>query len=108
MRSYEAQVQYVIDAFSDLPHVRAARDFPSEAGQPMPRAEITFDEQRLAITRDEILTQLRMGDPSIALAPAGERGLYVNPQTLRPGEERVIVGRVKQIVYGDSSLTEVG
>jgi uncharacterized pyridoxal phosphate-dependent enzyme len=107
MRTYEVQVQYVIDAFSDLPHVRAVRDFPSEAGQPMPRAEITFDEQQLAITRDEVLTQLRTGDPSIALAPAGKSGLYINPQTLRPGEERVIVGRMKQIVYGVSGGTEV-
>jgi hypothetical protein len=50
--------------------------------------------------RDEIQTHLRSGEPSIALAEAGKSGLYVNPQTLRPGEERIVVDRMKQIVYG--------
>jgi uncharacterized pyridoxal phosphate-dependent enzyme len=107
MRTYEAKVRYVIDAFSDLPLVSAARDFPSEAGQPMPRAKIIFDEQRLGLRRDEIQTHLRTGEPSIALAEAGKSGLYVNPQTLRPGEERIVVDRIKQIVCGDRGLTEV-
>jgi L-seryl-tRNA(Ser) seleniumtransferase len=100
MRTYEAKVQYVIDVFSHLPHVCVVRDFPSEAGQPMPRAEIIFDEQSLGMRRDEIQTHLRSGEPSIALAEAGKSGLYVNPQTLRPGEERIVVDRMKQIVYG--------
>jgi L-seryl-tRNA(Ser) seleniumtransferase len=100
MRTYEAKVQYVIDVFSHLPHICVVRDFPSEAGQPMPRAEIIFDEQSLGMTRDEIQTHLRSGEPSIALAEAGKSGLYVNPQTLRPGEDRIVVDRMKQIVYG--------
>ena len=105
--TYEAQVQYVIDEFSELPHTLARRSFPSEAGQPMPRAEIILDEQGLGITRDGVLTQLRAGDPSIALAPAGKSGLYVNPQTLRPGKEKIVVDRIKQIVYRGLGPAEV-
>lgn len=63
----------------------------------MPRAEISFDEQGLGITRDEVLSQLRTGDPSIALAAAGESGVFVNPQTLKPGQEKTIVSRIRQI-----------
>jgi L-seryl-tRNA(Ser) seleniumtransferase len=99
MASYERQVQYVIDAFSGHPHASARRSFPSEAGQPMPRAEIVLDEQGLGITRDEVLTLLRGGDPGIALAAAGESGVYVNPQTLKPGQVETIVARIKQILY---------
>jgi D-glucosaminate-6-phosphate ammonia-lyase len=98
MQSWENQVQTVIAAFDGAPHVSARRDFPSEAGQPMPRAEIIFDEPGLHLTRDEILKQLRQGEPCIALAPAGTSGVFVNPQTLQPGQERIICERVREII----------
>jgi len=98
MASYEEQVQYAIDAFSGCSGVTARRSYPSEAGQPMPRAEIVFDEQVLGLTRDEILTQLRTGSPSIALAAAGKSGVYLNPQTLQPGEVEIIVARIEEII----------
>ena len=98
MQTYEDQVQTVIAAFSDHAHICARRNFPSEAGQPMPRAEIIFDEQGLDVTRDEVLTQLVSGDPCIELAEAGESGVFVNPQTLQPGQEVIVIERIKQIV----------
>ncbi len=98
MQSYEDQVQAVITAFADHPNVTARRDFPSEAGQPMPRAEIILDEPALGITRDEVLRQLRDGEPSILLAEAGKSGLYINPQTLRQGEVQIVIERVKQVI----------
>ena len=100
LATYEKQVRYVLDGFSDLPHVVARRSYPSEAGQPMPRAELIFAEQGLGITRDEILARLRQGEPSVALSAAGQTGVYVNPQTLQPGQERTVVDRIKQVVYG--------
>ena len=101
MQSYEDQVQAVIAAFADHPHITARRSFPSEAGQPMPRAEITLDDEAaLGITRDEVMAQLREGSPSIILAEAGAHGLYVNPQTLTPGQEQIIIGRIMEILYG--------
>jgi len=103
MASYEAQVQYVIDAFSGWSGITACRSFPSEAGQPMPRAEIAFEEEALGLTRDEILGQLRKGRPSIAVAAAGKGGVYLNPQTLQPGEVETIVARLKQIICAQPS-----
>ncbi len=100
MQTYEDQVQTVIDAFTDHPHIKARRSFPSEAGQPMPRAEVIFDEQSLGISRDEILAQLRAGNPSIVVAAAGAHGVFINPQTLTLGQEMIIVGRIQQIVGG--------
>jgi uncharacterized pyridoxal phosphate-dependent enzyme len=99
MKTYEDQVQFVIDSFSDIPHVSARRNFPSEAGQPMPRAEIIFDEQNLGLTRNEILARLTGGEPSIALAGAGANGVFINPQTLEPGQEKIIVNRIKEIIH---------
>lgn len=98
MQTYEDQVQAVIDAFAATPHVTARRSFPSEAGQPMPRAEIILDEAALGLTRGEVMAQLIEGQPSIALAEAGEAGLFVNPQTLTPGQERIIIDRILEIL----------
>jgi uncharacterized pyridoxal phosphate-dependent enzyme len=98
METYESQVQYVIDQFSGFPHTQARRDFPSEAGQPMPRAEIILDDASSGTMRDQVLAQLRQGEPSVALAPAGQRGIYVNPQTLQPGQERIVVERLKDVL----------
>jgi uncharacterized pyridoxal phosphate-dependent enzyme len=100
MRTYEDQVRYAIDALSGVPHVSARRSFPSEAGQPMPRAEIVLDEGPLGLTRDDLLARLQAGSPSIALSPAGASGVYLNPQTLEPGQERIIVERIVDIMGG--------
>jgi uncharacterized pyridoxal phosphate-dependent enzyme len=98
MRTWEEQVQTVIAAFAGVPHVTARRSFPSEAGQPMPRAEIVFDEAGLGLTRDEILKRLRQGEPSIALAAAGASGVFVNPQTLQPGQEGIVCERLREVI----------
>jgi L-seryl-tRNA(Ser) seleniumtransferase len=97
---YEDQVRHAIETLGALPHVTARRSFPSEAGQPMPRAEITLDESALGLTRDAFLAQLREGDPSIALSAAGASGVYLNPQTLEPGQEEIIVARIAEILGG--------
>jgi L-seryl-tRNA(Ser) seleniumtransferase len=98
MRQYEEQVAYIVDRVSAVPGLTARRSFPSEAGQPMPRAEILLKEGPHGIDRDEVLSRLERGTPPISLAPSGETGIYVNPQTLRHGEERVVVDRILEIV----------
>ena len=103
MQAWEAQVQTVIAAFDGMPHVTARRNFPSEAGQPMPRAEIIFDEAGLRLTRDDILKRLRQGEPSIALAAAGTDGVFVNPQTLQPGQERIVCERLLEVISSAKS-----
>jgi L-seryl-tRNA(Ser) seleniumtransferase len=91
-------VAWILAAFAGVPYVSARRSFPSEAGQPMPRAELIFAEQALGITRDEILRWLYQGSPAISLVPAGKDGLFINPQTLRVGEEKIIVERIKIVL----------
>jgi len=98
MDAYERQVQYVLDNLASYRNVSAKRSFPSEAGQPMPRAEIQLDEDALGITRDEFLGRLKSATPGIVLAPAGGAGVYVNPQTLTPGEESIIVQKIREIL----------
>jgi uncharacterized pyridoxal phosphate-dependent enzyme len=98
LQMYEDQVAWIATEFVGEPHVTARRSFPNEAGQPMPRAELILDEQALGIARDEVLRQLYQGSPAISLAPSGQNGIFINPQTLQPGEEKIIVERIKDIL----------
>jgi L-seryl-tRNA(Ser) seleniumtransferase len=98
MQSYEDQVVYFKAEFANAKGVEIRRNFPSEAGQPMPRTEIIFDEAALGITRDRVLQELKNGEPSIDIAGAGRGGVYINPQTLLPGEEEIIARRLKEIL----------
>ncbi len=97
-QSYEDQVTYYDEVFADIQGVTVHRSFPSEAGQPMPRTEIRFDEEHLGITRNEILQQLTEGEPSIDIAGAGANGVLINGQTLMPGEVEIIAHRLKEIL----------
>ena len=98
MQTCEDQVATVLRAFANTPGVQARRSFPNEAGQPMPRAELLIDEAALGISRDAILEQLMNGDPAVSLAPSPDNGVYINPQTLRPGEEHIVIERIKEIL----------
>ena len=97
-QSYEDQVAYYDAVFADIRGVTVHRSFPSEAGQPMPRTEIRFDEEHLGITRNEILQQLAKGEPAIDIAGAGTNGVLINGQTLMPGEVEIIAQRLKNII----------
>ena len=98
LQQYEQQVQKAIDSMEGLEGVEAVRDFPSEAGQPMPRALIRIDAEAVGATSGEVLAELRAGTPPILLSEAPGNGLYVNPQTLRLGEEQIVANRLRRIL----------
>jgi L-seryl-tRNA(Ser) seleniumtransferase len=100
LQTYEDQVRWILSALEKEPGMAVSRSFPNEAGQPMPRAEILFDEAKLGITRDEILRRLYEGTPAVHLAPAGMNGVFVNPQVLQVGQEKIVVERIKEVVKG--------
>jgi D-glucosaminate-6-phosphate ammonia-lyase len=100
MQTYEEQVGWILSALKGEPGMTLSRSFPNEAGQPMPRAEIIFDEAKLGISRDAILQRLLEGSPAVHLAPAGMSGVFVNPQVLQLGQESIVVERIKEVVGG--------
>lgn len=98
MRRYEEIVQYFVSAFDGKrPGISARRDFPSEAGQPMPRALISLDKKVLGFGPSDVAKSLMEGDPAIAVA-AGRNGVYLNPQTLQEGEERIVARRLSEVL----------
>jgi L-seryl-tRNA(Ser) seleniumtransferase len=88
-RRYEAMVRVVVDAVSELPGIVATRDWPSEAGQPIPRARVALGSGAIAVA-----SELWEGNPRISVATADDEALLVNPETLEPGEELIIAERM--------------
>lgn len=79
---------------NELPGLTARRDFPNEAGQPLPWCLVTIDAQAAGVDAEEVVRRLEAGDPIIATAPAGREALRLNPMTLEPGEERIVLARL--------------
>lgn len=77
--------------------VTARRDFPNEAGQPLPRSLVTVSAAEAGIDRDGVLAKLSEGEPAIVVASGGADSFYLNPMTLEPGEERIVEERLLEI-----------
>lgn len=87
-------------ALNQVRGLEAVRDFPNEAGQPLPWTLVTVDAAALGMNRDDIVQALVEGDPPIIVAPAGSDGIHINPMTLQPGEEKTVLERFLAIVTG--------
>jgi L-seryl-tRNA(Ser) seleniumtransferase len=86
------------EALNKLPGVTAGRSFPNEAGQPLPRTLLTIDPKAAGTSRDEVVMQLEAGNPIIAVSKAGNDGIYLNPMTLEPGEEKIVLDRLTALL----------
>jgi uncharacterized pyridoxal phosphate-dependent enzyme len=102
MERCEEIVQLWVGALGDLPGVTATRDFPNEAGRPVPRALILFDPATCGVSGEDVRRQLWEHSQPIAVAPADGSGIYLTPDTLEPGEEEIIAARLREILerYG--------
>ncbi|MBF0277263.1 MAG: aminotransferase class V-fold PLP-dependent enzyme [SAR324 cluster bacterium] len=82
-----------------IPGLTARRDFPNEAGQPLPWCLLTVDPQLLGISRDQIIDRLMAGNPAVAVAPANHDGIHLNPMTLEPGEDQIVIDRLIAVLH---------
>ncbi len=94
----ERVVALWLEAFDELPGVQTARSFPNEAGQPLPRCELVLGPQA-KLTRDQLVQQLRDGDPCIvAMGSGAPNSLFLNPMTLTDDETAIVQARVVQLL----------
>ena len=89
-RYCEETVAMFCAALNPLPGVRAERAFPNEAGQPLPRCQVTIDVAVIGKSGEEIVQAFFAHDPAIAVAPDSETSFFLNPMTLNPGEELIV------------------
>ena len=94
---YEKQVEYIIGEFSGFAGAGASRSFPSEAGQPMPRARIELLPGAFGVNAAEAAAQLKLCSPAVLVAAQGE-ALLINPQTLNGGEIEIVADKIKEVL----------
>ncbi|MCX6382567.1 MAG: aminotransferase class V-fold PLP-dependent enzyme [Armatimonadetes bacterium] len=94
----EQTVEQWNEALNSLQGVNACRDFPNEAGQPLPRSLVTISEREAGIHRDEVLSQLAKGVPSIIASATGQDSLHLNPMTLEADEVVIVLQRLLEIL----------
>jgi D-glucosaminate-6-phosphate ammonia-lyase len=78
--------------------IHAERSVPNVAGQPWPRAKVVVDQATAGISRDDLVLALRNGSPSIEVLSGGEDIVYVNPMTLKDGEDQIVLDRLLEIL----------
>ena len=98
----EAAVRTWCEMLNSLPGVNAERDFPNEAGQPLPRCHVRIDPKMVRISRDAIVNQLLTGVPAVAVEPYCDHDIRMNPMTLHPGEERIVLSRLVETISGSA------
>jgi seryl-tRNA(Sec) selenium transferase len=102
LAEYEAVVQRWIEGLSGLPCVTVERGYPSEAGQPHSRAIVRLGPG-CALNRSELVAALWAGEPRIAVSEIDADVIALNPQTLVPGEDRVVLEALRRLLGGDLS-----
>ncbi|HUG14829.1 MAG TPA: aminotransferase class V-fold PLP-dependent enzyme, partial [Thermomicrobiales bacterium] len=95
---FEDTVRGWIAICNALPGVSARREFPNEAGQPMPRCVVEVDPAVVNLTSDELVARLWEGNPRVAVKPYGAHGVSMTPDTLAAGDERIVSERVCEVV----------
>lgn len=88
--SCESIVQMWCDALNPLDGVTAIRDFPNEAGQPLPWCLVTIAPDILGKTAADLVQDFLNHDPAIAVSPMNDTQFHLNPMTLNSGEELIV------------------
>ncbi len=106
LASWEQRTAYMVEELSKVPGVRAYRQpapptsAPSGSGtmpEGVPVTHLEWDAETLTKTEEQVIQELGEGDPRIVVRRA-ERGINITPNTLQPGEERIVAERVAQVL----------
>lgn len=104
---YEATVRLWVEGLAGIPGVTVERRYPSEAGQPHGRAIVRIDPDYRA-TRDEVVAALWDGSHRIAVGTHAveTNEIALNPQTLEPGEEAVVLVVLRRVLTGQAAPSD--
>jgi L-seryl-tRNA(Ser) seleniumtransferase len=97
LEGYEHSVRLWLDGLRGLPGVSVERGYPSEAGQPHARAIVHFGAG-CALSRREVVAALWNGEPRIAVSEIEANAIALNPQTLEPGEDQIVLDALRGLL----------
>ena len=94
---WEQTVQDWIDTLSKVPGLTAVRDFPNEAGQPIPRTRVTVDRELTGLNGDDMIARLWDRDPRVCVLHADTDSFYITPETLAAGEAPLVAAAIAEV-----------
>jgi len=101
MKTWERQRDYLVEKLSRLAHVTVSPQEPVAPGSPgsfyLPAAYVELDEERLGMTRDEVVRKLREGDPGIVVGES-PTGIVIRVHMLEEGQEKEVTARLMAIL----------
>ena len=100
-KSWEERTKHVSDIVSTVSGVTTEVRVPEVANH-VPTLHISWDQEKIRLTPAEAKLKLRQGHPSIE-AGGGGRDLTVAVWMIRPGEERVVGRRIREVLTESST-----
>lgn len=101
-REFTAMLNRAAEKLNDLPTVQTEL-IPNLDYSHSPRLSVQWDEQKLNLTIPQMVEKLRAGSPAIEASNMAQfrppwKGLGIFPYNLRPGEELIVAGRVREVL----------
>ncbi|HXG32416.1 MAG TPA: hypothetical protein VNJ11_03545 [Bryobacteraceae bacterium] len=96
-REWEKRVNLIADTVTAIAGVTTEVWVPEIANH-VPHLRIRWDPARIPLTTEEVVRQLREGEPSIEVVPGTREGLTVGVWMLQPGEAQIVARRLREIL----------
>jgi len=95
-KEWERRAKLIIDNAVAVPGVKAEMYLP-EVFNRWPHIRVSWDSAKLRARPADIIRKMREGEPSI-LVWSGQNGLDLGVITLKPGEDRIVARRLRQVL----------
>jgi L-seryl-tRNA(Ser) seleniumtransferase len=93
---WEMQIKTIIDAIIDIPGTKPERHVPEVANH-VPSLRLSWDQDKIKISPDELRQKLREGHPSIETV-GGKEAVGITTWMMDPGQERIVAARIREIL----------
>jgi L-seryl-tRNA(Ser) seleniumtransferase len=93
---YEQRVQLWVSGLNGKSGLSARRDYPNEAGQPVPRALIELPGN---LSKEKLVDQLMDSEPAVSVAPSEEiNAILLNPMTVSDAETQIVLNQILRVM----------
>jgi uncharacterized pyridoxal phosphate-dependent enzyme len=92
---WEERISLIEDAARKVNGVTAEVTVPPIANH-TPTLNLSWDINKVKVTRDEFQERLRMGNPSIEVRGGNENSISITVFMLKPGQEKIVASRIQE------------
>jgi len=95
-REFQARAEVIRSGVATVPSIKAEIFVPDVANH-VPHVRISWDAAARGITPTDAVNRLRAGEPSIGTRSEGD-ALVIGVWMMRPGEEKIVVRRLREVL----------